>query len=93
MPSVVVVGCQTGDEGKGKIVDFLAAGIDKWEDLPRKIVDFLAAGIDKWEDLPKNAQLFLEKISDFIRVPIAIVSTGASRKDTIAKADVWKRLI
>jgi adenylosuccinate synthase len=75
MPSVVVVGCQTGDEGKGKIVDFLAAGIDKWEDLPR------------------NAQLFLDKINDFIRVPISIVSTGPNRKDTIVKANVWKRPI
>ncbi len=28
MPSVVVVGCQWGDEGKGKIVDFLSAQAD-----------------------------------------------------------------
>ena len=28
MPSVIVVGCQWGDEGKGKIVDYLSAQAD-----------------------------------------------------------------
>ena len=28
MPATVVVGCQFGDEGKGKIIDFLAADAD-----------------------------------------------------------------
>jgi adenylosuccinate synthase len=28
MPATVVVGCQFGDEGKGKIIDFLAKGVD-----------------------------------------------------------------
>ena len=28
MPGTVVVGCQWGDEGKGKIIDYLAADAD-----------------------------------------------------------------
>lgn len=28
MPLVVIVGCQWGDEGKGKVIDFLAHGVD-----------------------------------------------------------------
>ena len=51
------------------------------------------SGITKWEELPEKAKIFLEKISDFIRVPISIVSTGAGRKNTIEKASVWKRII
>jgi len=48
------------------------------------------SGIRKWENLPLNARIFLEKISDFIGVPITLVSTGSNRKDTIVKRNVWK---
>lgn len=40
-------------------------------------------GIQHWEDLPQNAQAYLNRIQSLLDVPIAIVSTGAGREDTI----------
>jgi len=45
-----------------------------------------------WSCLPKNARRFMEKISNYVNVPIAIVSTGPDRKDTILINDMWKGL-
>jgi adenylosuccinate synthase len=40
-------------------------------------------GIQQWADLPANAQAYLNRIQTLVGVPLAIVSTGASREDTI----------
>lgn len=40
-------------------------------------------GIRRWEDLPKNAQAYLNRIQSLLDVPIAIISTGPEREDTI----------
>ena len=37
----------------------------------------------KWSDLPENAQKYVQKISELIGVPVAIVSVGPERKQTI----------
>ena len=40
-------------------------------------------GVRKWEDLPNNAQRYLKRLSEVVGAPIAMVSTGADREDTI----------
>ncbi|EIJ41768.1 adenylosuccinate synthase [Beggiatoa alba B18LD] len=42
-------------------------------------------GIRRYEDLPENAKAYLEKLEELIGVPIAMISTGAERNDTIIK--------
>ncbi len=46
-----------------------------WEESTR--------GIKTWEALPLNAQKYLKRLAEIVEVPIAMVSTGADRKETI----------
>lgn len=41
------------------------------------------AGIDHYEDLPPNARAYLEKIAEIAERPLAIVSTGPDRRQSI----------
>jgi adenylosuccinate synthase len=40
-------------------------------------------GVRQWKDLPAAAQRYLERLSQVVGAPIAMVSTGADRDDTI----------
>jgi adenylosuccinate synthase len=40
-------------------------------------------GVKTWEGLPKNAQNYLKRLEAQCGVPIAIVSTGPERDETI----------
>jgi adenylosuccinate synthase len=40
-------------------------------------------GVRKWVNLPENAQRYLKRLSEVVGAPIAMVSTGADREDTI----------
>jgi len=40
-------------------------------------------GVKTWEGLPKNAQIYLKRLEALCGVPIAIVSTGPERDETI----------
>ncbi len=40
-------------------------------------------GLTSWDALPKNAQDYLNRISDFLQIPIHILSTGPERHQTI----------
>ncbi|MCD6513015.1 MAG: adenylosuccinate synthase [Thermoplasmata archaeon] len=40
-------------------------------------------GIKRYEELPKNAKRYLDFISEWLNVPISIISTGPAREDTI----------
>ena len=41
------------------------------------------AGVRRYEDLPPQAKTYLKRIEAVTGVPIAIVSTGSDRADTI----------
>jgi len=41
------------------------------------------AGVRTWKDLPAPAQRYLERLCDVVGAPIAMVSTGPDREDTI----------
>lgn len=45
-------------------------------------------GLRSWDALPVKAQNYLNRLSEIIGVPIAMISTGADRRDTIVLADV-----
>ena len=40
-------------------------------------------GVTRYEDLPANARSYLERIEQVTGVPVAIVSTGPDRAQTI----------
>lgn len=44
-------------------------------------------GVTRWEDLPKSAQQYLERLSEVAGCPIALVSTGPDRSQTILLND------
>lgn len=46
-------------------------------------------GVRDWQDLPEAAQNYLNRLSELVAVPIAMVSTGADRRDTIFLANVF----
>ncbi len=78
----------TGYKLDGKIVDLLPVGAD---DVVRcqPIYERMSGwsentfGIKRWEDLPANARAYLKRLEALCEVPVAIVSTGPERDETI----------
>jgi adenylosuccinate synthase len=48
------------------------------------------AGKRSFDELPKEAQDYLKRISEVSGAPLAIISTGSHRDETIILEDVWK---
>jgi adenylosuccinate synthase len=48
-------------------------------------------GVTRYEDLPDNARAYLERIAEVVGVPIAIISTGPDRNQTIVLRDPFER--
>ncbi|MBM3351018.1 MAG: adenylosuccinate synthase [Betaproteobacteria bacterium] len=78
----------TGYELDGKKVDLLPIGADDvsgckpiYETVPGWSENTF--GVKTWEGLPKNAQNYLKRLEALCGVPIAIVSTGPERDETI----------
>ena len=46
------------------------------------------AGIREWKQLPTKAQDYLKFLSDFLEVPIGMVSTGPGRDETIRVREI-----
>ncbi len=47
-------------------------------------------GVTAWDDLPLNARCYLERVQEFIKTPIAMVSTGPDRDHTILLRHPYK---
>jgi len=78
----------TGYELDGKVVDMLPVGADDvarckpiYETLPGWTESTF--GVSRWEDLPANARDYLKRLEVLCEVPVAIVSTGPERDETI----------
>ncbi|MDR2365379.1 MAG: adenylosuccinate synthase [Zoogloeaceae bacterium] len=74
----------------GERVDLLPMGADEvarcepvFETLPGWTER--TNGLQRWEDLPQNARAYLERLEQLCRTPIAIVSTGPERAETILR--------
>ena len=77
--------------GEKTLTDFPASGaqlaecVPQYETLPGWSRP--TAGLRRFEELPAEAQRYIETLEDATGVPIAIVSTGADREDTIIRDD------
>ena len=78
----------TGYELDGKVVDMLPVGADDvarckpiYETLPGWSESTF--GVSQWEALPANARAYLKRLEVLCEVPVAIVSTGPERDETI----------
>jgi len=78
----------TGYELDGKKIDLLPIGADDvagckpiYETVPGWSENTF--GVKTWDGLPKNAQNYLKRLEALCGVPIAIVSTGPERDETI----------
>ena len=78
----------TGYELDGKKIDLLPIGADDvagckpiYETVPGWTENTF--GVKTWEGLPKNAQNYLKRLEALCGVPVAIVSTGPERDETI----------
>jgi adenylosuccinate synthase len=80
----------TGYKLDGKVIDLLPIGADEvaacepiYESLPGWTESTF--GVKRWEDLPANARAYLDRLEALCEVPIAIISTGPERDETILK--------
>jgi adenylosuccinate synthase len=78
----------TGYRLAGQLLDFppqnaeqLAACEPIYEDLPGWQAS--TAGITEWEKLPSEAQVYLKRVEALVGIPVAMVSTGPDRNETI----------
>ena len=43
------------------------------------------AGVKEWSDLPSRAQDYLKFLSDYLEIPVSMISTGPGRDETIRR--------
>lgn len=77
-----------GYEYQGKVLDVMPVGADAVEECKPIYEDFpgwkeSTFGCQKWDDLPENAKAYLTRLSEVAGAPIALVSTGPDRDQTI----------
>jgi adenylosuccinate synthase len=78
----------TGYQLDGQMVDTLPIGADDvarcqpvYETLPGWSESTF--GLSQWDQLPANARNYLKRLEQLCGVPVAIVSTGPERDETI----------
>ena len=88
MDGIQEINICTGYELDGKAIDLLPVGADDvagckpvYETVPGWTESTF--GVKTWDGLPKNAQNYLKRLEVVCGVPIAIVSTGPERDETI----------
>lgn len=79
----------------GKEIDYYPASLkelDRCEPVYEELSgwDEDITGVKKFEDLPVNAQNYLKRISELSETPLATVSVGADRIQTIIVKDPWE---
>lgn len=52
-----------------------------YEELPGW--DEPTAGLTRWEDLPENARRYVRRLEELIGAPVALISTGPRREETV----------
>jgi len=85
----------TGYTLHGKAIDMLPIGADEvaacepvYESMPGWSESTF--GAKRWEDLPANARAYLNRLEEVCGVPVAIISTGPEREETILKQHPFK---
>ena len=84
----------TGYSCNGRLLDdppgdvaLLGACLPVYETLPGWSGEGTTAGVRNEADLPTAARAYLERLEVLTGVPIAIISTGSDRRDTIVRPD------
>lgn len=84
----------TAYELDGEKIDYYPASLSElqrckpvYEELPGWKEDITR--VQSWDDLPVNAQKYLKRISELSRAPLATVSVGPDRDQTIILHDLW----
>lgn len=79
----------------GKQIDYYPASLKEldrcepvYEELPGWDEDI--TGVKRFEDLPINAQNYLKRVSELSETPLATVSVGADRIQTIIVKNPWE---
>ena len=65
----------------------LGACTPVYEEMPGWSEDI--TGCRTWDELPANCRSYLERLAEFVGAPLAIVSVGPGREQTIAIKDPW----
>ncbi len=67
------------------IFPFGALNVEKCEPIYETVPGWTdsTVGVKKYEDLPENARAYIKRITEICEAPIAIVSTGPDREETI----------
>jgi len=86
----------TGYHLNGKKLDrppSLAEDLERVEPIYEKMPGWKTStrGARKLRALPKRAQEFIEKVEDFCRIPVSMVSVGPDREETIHIDQEWAR--
>jgi adenylosuccinate synthase len=81
-----------GYECNGQRFDVMPVGADAVEQCKPIYEDFpgwteSTFGVTSWDQLPANAQAYLKRLSEVAGAPIALVSTGPDREQTILLHD------
>ncbi len=81
-----------GYEYKGKKLEVMPVGAEAVEQCKPIYEDFpgwkeSTFGCTSWDKLPENAQKYLKRLSEVAGCPIAVVSTGPEREQTILLHD------
>ena len=85
MPEVkLCVGYDT-PEGRMDVLPFGADAVAKCSPIYETMPGWseTTQGVRQWVELPVNAQRYLDRLAEVVGAPIAMVSTGADREDTI----------
>lgn len=84
-----------GYEMDGQRLDVMPSGADAvarckpiYEEFPGWTQSTF--GVTKWEDLPLSARQYLERLAEVAGAPIALVSTGPDREQTILHVDPFE---
>ena len=80
---------------RGKKIDLMPAGADAVAECKPIYEEFpgwkeSTFGITKWEGLPESARQYLTRLSEVAGAPIALVSTGPDREQTILHVDPFE---
>jgi len=78
----------TGYRFNGDLIKDFPADLKILENLKPVYTEFkgwkqTTAGLKKFDDLPVEAQRYLKALEEMMECPIAVISTGASREDSI----------
>lgn len=86
----------TAYELDGERIDYLPSGaaqlarcVPVYETMPGW--EQGTEGVLSWDQLPGNAQAYLQRLAEITRTPLAIVSTGPDRRETIVLESVFEK--